>query len=54
VVSISVGISTYARDIDTAEKVIATADRALYRAKHRGKNRVEYYVENLNSAPPNK
>lgn len=53
VVSISVGISTFARDIDTAEKVIATADRALYRAKHRGKNRVEYYVENLNSAPAN-
>ncbi len=51
VVSISVGISTFARDIDTAEKVIATADRALYRAKHQGKNRVEYYVENLNSAP---
>lgn len=54
VVSISVGISTFARDIDTAEKVIATADRALYRAKHRGKNRVEYDVENLNSAPANK
>jgi diguanylate cyclase (GGDEF)-like protein len=54
VVSISVGISTFARDIDTAEKVIATADRALYRAKHGGKNRVEYYVENLNSAPANK
>jgi diguanylate cyclase (GGDEF)-like protein len=53
VVSISVGISTFARDIDTAEKVIATADRALYRAKHRGKNRLEYYVENLNSAPAN-
>jgi diguanylate cyclase (GGDEF)-like protein len=53
VVSISVGISTFARDIDTAEKVIATADRALYRAKHQGKNRVEYYVENLNSAPAN-
>lgn len=54
VVSISVGISTFARDIDTAEKVIATADRALYSAKHRGKNRVEYYVENLTGAPANK
>jgi len=54
VVSISVGISTFARDIDTAQKVIATADRALYSAKNRGKNRVEYYVENLTSAPANK
>lgn len=54
VVSISIGISTFARNIDTAEKVIATADRALYRAKHGGKNRVEYYVENMNSAPANK
>ncbi|HBB89047.1 MAG TPA: hypothetical protein DC047_15690 [Blastocatellia bacterium] len=54
VVSISVGISTFARDVDTAEKVIATADRALYRAKHGGKNRVEYYVENSSSAPANK
>ncbi|HEX3280898.1 MAG TPA: diguanylate cyclase [Pyrinomonadaceae bacterium] len=54
VVSISVGISTFTREIDSAEKIIATADRALYRAKHGGKNRVEYYVENLNSAPANK
>jgi diguanylate cyclase (GGDEF)-like protein len=54
VVSISVGISTFTREIDTAEKIIATADRALYRAKHGGKNRIEYYVENLNSAPANR
>ncbi len=54
VVSISVGISTFARDIDTAQKVIATADRALYSAKNRGKNRVEYYVENLTGGPANK
>ncbi|HKO44266.1 MAG TPA: diguanylate cyclase [Pyrinomonadaceae bacterium] len=46
-VSISVGISTFAKHIDTAESVIAAADRALYTAKSFGKNRIEFYVENL-------
>ncbi len=54
VVSISVGISTFARDIDTAEKVISAADRALYNAKRQGKNRIESYVENVTGAPANK
>ena len=46
-VSISIGISTFARHIDTAESVIAAADRALYNAKRQGKNRIEFYVDNL-------
>ena len=46
VVSVSIGISTYARNIDTAEKIIAAADRALYDAKARGKNRIEFFSEN--------
>jgi diguanylate cyclase (GGDEF)-like protein len=46
-VSISIGISTFARHIDTAESVIAAADRALYNAKRQGKNRLEFYVDNL-------
>jgi diguanylate cyclase (GGDEF)-like protein len=46
-VSISVGISTFAKHIDTAESVIAAADRALYSAKSLGKNRTEFYVDNL-------
>jgi diguanylate cyclase (GGDEF)-like protein len=48
-VSISIGISTFARHIDTAESVIAAADRALYNAKRLGKNRIEFYVDNLTS-----
>lgn len=44
-VSISVGISTFGKHIDTAESVIAAADRALYNAKSLGKNRTEFYVE---------
>jgi diguanylate cyclase (GGDEF)-like protein len=46
-VSISIGISTFGKHIDTAESVIAAADRALYNAKHLGKNRIEFYVDNL-------
>ena len=48
-VTISVGISTFSKLIDTAEKVIAAADRALYIAKSKGKNRVELYQEKLAS-----
>lgn len=49
-VSISIGVSTFARHIDTAESVIAAADRALYNAKNHGKNRIEFYVDNLTGA----
>jgi diguanylate cyclase (GGDEF)-like protein len=46
-VSISIGISTFGKHIDTPDSVIAAADRALYNAKHLGKNRIEFYVDNL-------
>jgi diguanylate cyclase (GGDEF)-like protein len=46
-VSISVGVSTYGRHIDTPDRIIAAADRALYAAKSQGKNRIEIYRENL-------
>jgi diguanylate cyclase (GGDEF)-like protein len=46
-VTISIGISTFSRHIDTSERVIAAADRALYTAKSLGKNRIEVYRENL-------
>ena len=48
-VSVSIGISTFAKHIDTGEKIIAAADRALYNAKAQGKNRVEFYLDNLSS-----
>jgi two-component system, cell cycle response regulator len=48
-VTVSIGISTFAKPIDTAEKVISAADRALYKAKERGKNRIEFFVDNFST-----
>lgn len=53
-VSISIGISTLAKHIDTAESVIGAADRALYTAKSFGKNRIEFYLENLSGTATGK
>ncbi|HEV8204233.1 MAG TPA: diguanylate cyclase [Pyrinomonadaceae bacterium] len=44
-VTISVGVSTFTKNIDTPENIIAAADRALYQAKSMGKDRVEFYGE---------
>ena len=48
-VTVSTGISTFAKYIDTSAKIIAAADRALYNAKAQGKNRIEFYLDNLSS-----
>jgi diguanylate cyclase (GGDEF)-like protein len=44
-VTISVGVSTFMKNVDTPENIIAAADRALYQAKSKGKDRVEFYGE---------
>jgi diguanylate cyclase (GGDEF)-like protein len=44
-VTISIGISAFCPEVDTPELMIKMADRALYTAKHRGKNRVEVYEQ---------
>lgn len=44
-VTISVGVSTIMKNVDTPENIIAAADRALYQAKSMGKDRVEFYGE---------
>lgn len=45
-ISVSVGM-TFARSPSTAQDVLRDADLALYRAKQRGKNRVEVFDESL-------
>lgn len=44
-VTISIGVSTFAKNVDTPENIIAAADRALYQAKSLGKDRIEFYGE---------
>jgi diguanylate cyclase (GGDEF)-like protein len=44
-VTISVGVSTFTKNIDSSENIIAAADRALYQAKSLGKDRIEFYGE---------
>ena len=42
-VTVSIGVSAFSPTLDTPKLMIETADRALYLAKNRGKNRVEAY-----------
>lgn len=49
--TISIGISSIVPGIETPETIIGAADRALYLAKGRGKNRVEAY-EDASFEPP--
>jgi diguanylate cyclase (GGDEF)-like protein len=39
--SVSAGVACYPQDGDTAEKLLASADRALYRMKNRGNNNIQ-------------
>ena len=53
-VTLSIGVSTFSPVLNTAETVIAAADRALYRAKSLGKDRIEfYYDEGRETTSPN-
>jgi diguanylate cyclase (GGDEF)-like protein len=46
-VTISIGVSTFSKSVNSAETVIAAADRALYRAKSLGKDRIEFYHDEV-------
>jgi diguanylate cyclase (GGDEF)-like protein len=42
-VTISIGVSTLSTLVNTSENIIAAADRALYEAKNKGKDRVVFF-----------
>lgn len=48
-VSLSIGVSLYPSDGDSVAELMAYADRAMYEAKNRGKNRFVFYSSNLDS-----
>lgn len=52
-VTISIGVSSFSAIVNSAEIVIAAADRALYRAKSLGKDRIEFYHEVAEGASAN-
>ena len=41
--TVSLGVASFPLDGDSEETLIAAADRTLYQAKHRGRNRVMRY-----------
>jgi PleD family two-component response regulator len=49
--TLSIGVSTFSSIISSAETVIAAADRALYKAKRLGKDRVEFYHDEIVQTP---
>ena len=52
-VTVSIGVSSFSPGLETPEAIIEAADRALYLAKSRGKNRVEAFdppVAGVNNA----
>ncbi|RJQ60508.1 MAG: response regulator [Desulfobacteraceae bacterium] len=49
-VTVSMGVALYPEDAESAQELIKLADKALYRAKREGKNRVCLHGENAGSA----
>jgi diguanylate cyclase (GGDEF)-like protein len=39
-VTVSIGVAIYPKHADSAETLLRAADRALYEAKHQGRNRI--------------
>jgi diguanylate cyclase (GGDEF)-like protein len=46
--TISVGVACFPHHYSTAEEIITAADKALYKAKSDGRNRVIVYCRSMN------
>jgi diguanylate cyclase (GGDEF)-like protein len=49
-VTVSIGLSAFSPALDSSEAIVRAADRALYHAKHHGKNRAYAYQGNQGAA----
>lgn len=49
-ITISLGVTTFSRDVSTSETIIKTADEALRKAKQSGKNNVRFFEDPGNGA----
>jgi diguanylate cyclase (GGDEF)-like protein/PAS domain S-box-containing protein len=49
VLTCSAGISIYPLDAPDADTILRNADKAMYRAKGKGRNNLEYFTQDLNS-----
>ena len=47
--TISIGMALFPKDATDVETLVKHADTAMYRAKEAGRNRYEFYTENLNA-----
>jgi diguanylate cyclase (GGDEF)-like protein len=50
-VTVSIGLSSFSKYLDTPETIIRAADRALYHAKSHGKNRIVAYRDPAGKGP---
>ena len=46
-VTLSIGVSVYPNDADTADNLLKNADAALYKAKNDGRNTYKFYTEDM-------
>jgi diguanylate cyclase (GGDEF)-like protein/PAS domain S-box-containing protein len=46
-ITLSIGISIYPDDTDTADNLLKNADAAMYKAKHDGRNTYRFYTEDM-------
>ncbi len=49
-IKVSIGLAFYDKNLNTGEKLIKAADKALYKAKKRGRNRIELFNKDVKNA----